>query len=243
MIKVGCCGYPVSRNKYYNFFDVIEIQSTFYKLPMVKTAIRWREEAPPNIEFIVKAWQAITHPWGMPTWRRYGKTPPPGELDNYGYLRYTVENIDAWRRIDEVRKALNTDKVLIQLPPKLSISNKNIDEIRRFLLEIGRGDVHLILEPRHDSWEHSMVKRLFEELDIVHCVDPFKGRPWRTGGFYYLRLHGINGYNYGYKYTDDDLLKLSEFISKLRPKKATYVMFNNKYMFEDALRFKNIIND
>ncbi|TEU13922.1 MAG: DUF72 domain-containing protein, partial [Hadesarchaea archaeon] len=31
-----------------------------YKLPMVKTAERWRAEAPGDFEFALKAWQAIS---------------------------------------------------------------------------------------------------------------------------------------------------------------------------------------
>jgi len=38
MIKVGRCGYPVSRKKYYENFKVIEIQKTFYNLSSVELA-------------------------------------------------------------------------------------------------------------------------------------------------------------------------------------------------------------
>ena len=37
-IKVGCCGFPVSREKYYKNFDVVGIQQTFYQPPQEKTA-------------------------------------------------------------------------------------------------------------------------------------------------------------------------------------------------------------
>jgi uncharacterized protein YecE (DUF72 family) len=32
-IKVGCCGFPVAKEKYYKNFDVVEIQQTFILRP------------------------------------------------------------------------------------------------------------------------------------------------------------------------------------------------------------------
>ena len=61
MITVGCCGYPVARKKYYSRFPAVEIQTTFYNPPDSKAAERWRTEAPKGFEFVVKAWQLITH--------------------------------------------------------------------------------------------------------------------------------------------------------------------------------------
>lgn len=238
-IKVGCCGYPVSKSKYYETFEVIEIQSTFYKLPKIETVIKWRNEAPEKFEFIIKAWQAITHPWNMPTWRKYGKNPPPGKLENYGLLRYTDENINAWEQILEICKAMNCNKILIQLPPRLMINDKNIREILSFLEFITESKLNIIIEPRHESWKDDRIKMFFDEKKIVHCVDPFKDKAWGTGDFYYYRLHGMDGYNYSYRYKDNDLTKLINIVSEHR--KDTYVMFNNKYMFDDAIRFMNLL--
>lgn len=242
MIKVGCCGYPISMKKYFNEFNLVEIQSTFYKLPQVSTAKRWREEAPQTFEFIVKAWQAITHPWGSPTWRKYGKTPP-GKLENYGLLKYTGENKNAWRMTVEVCNSLGCDKVLIQLPPKLKLTDENMDEIMSFIdFMVGDG-LQLIIEPRDKTWNNPKIINFFGKLDIIHCVDPFKDKPWGTGKFYYFRLHGINGYNYRYKYSDSDLIDLKEMILKLPRKEIIYVLFNNKYMYEDSKKFISFISN
>jgi uncharacterized protein YecE (DUF72 family) len=237
-VLVGCCGFPFSKKKYYGEFSVVEVQSTFYKLPKVETAARWREEAPENFEFIVKAWQAITHPWGSPTWRRYGGEPP-GRLENYGLLKYTEENCRAWEETVKICRALGCEKVLIQLPPSLRLTSDNMGEVFDFIRYMSGSGLRLIIEPRHESWECGEARRLFEELGIVHCVDPFKDRPWGTGDFYYFRLHGIDGYNYSYKYTDEDLRRLIEIVSGLE--KKVYVLFNNKYMYEDSKRFMGML--
>ena len=48
LVKVGCCGFPVARQKYFNEFKLVEVQQTFYKLPQESTLRRWREEAVPE---------------------------------------------------------------------------------------------------------------------------------------------------------------------------------------------------
>ncbi|MFO7968262.1 MAG: hypothetical protein R6U44_11750 [Archaeoglobaceae archaeon] len=89
-------------------------------------------------------------------------------------------------------------------------------------------------EPR-GGWREDTIKSLCEELDLVHCVDPLiknslHGKPQ------YYRLHGGKGYKH--KYTITELQKLSEIAMG-----DCYVLFNNMYMFEDALRFKEVLGD
>ena len=49
-IKVGCCGHPVSMKKYKDTFQVVELNSTFYRYPRDSTAERWRRESPVGFE-------------------------------------------------------------------------------------------------------------------------------------------------------------------------------------------------
>jgi hypothetical protein len=53
-IKVGCCGFAAAQKKYFELFKVIEIQQTFYQLPEIRTAEKWRDAAPPGFEFTMK---------------------------------------------------------------------------------------------------------------------------------------------------------------------------------------------
>jgi len=70
VIKVGTSGFPVARPKYYKNFDVIEINATFCRVPAIELARKWRKEVPAGFEFIIKAWQLITHPFGGPAYER-----------------------------------------------------------------------------------------------------------------------------------------------------------------------------
>jgi len=46
---------------YFTQFKLVEVQQTFYKMPKLDTALGWRQEAPSDFEFSLKAWQLITH--------------------------------------------------------------------------------------------------------------------------------------------------------------------------------------
>jgi uncharacterized protein YecE (DUF72 family) len=61
MIKVGCAGFPTSMERYFGNFRLVELNSTFYQYPREKTVEGWREKAPKDFEFTVKAHQDISH--------------------------------------------------------------------------------------------------------------------------------------------------------------------------------------
>ena len=81
--KVGCCGFVVSQQEYFQLFNLIEIQNTFYQLPRLQTAEKWRATAPQGFEFTMKAWQLITHEPSSPTYRRLKSKIDPAKLDHY----------------------------------------------------------------------------------------------------------------------------------------------------------------
>lgn len=58
-VKIGCCGFPGARNRYFEAFDRVKVQQTFYEPPGTKLLIKWRKEAPAGFEYTIKAWQAV----------------------------------------------------------------------------------------------------------------------------------------------------------------------------------------
>jgi uncharacterized protein YecE (DUF72 family) len=241
--RIGCCGFPVARRKYFAEFEVVELQSTFYHLPQDKTAHRWREEAPSNFEFAVKAWQAITHPLSSPTWRNV-KERPSKSPDKYGMLRPIRENLDAWFATLTVCRILRAKTCLIQTPPKFGCTPRNSRNATQFFREIDRDRLNVAWEPRGDWSENpEQVSRICEKLELVHVVDPLRKSPAYNSELGYFRLHGLGGkeVNYAYKYNDEDLATLSHELSLFTEKglERAYVMFNNISMFNDAIRFRN----
>ena len=233
MLKIGCCGFPQARQNYFKNFSIVEIQQTFYQLPEEKTALKWKKEAPLDFEYTLKAWQLITHPVSSPTYRKL-KIKIKNEK-NYGFFKPTQEVFSAWEKTSKIADILNTKIIVFQCPASFKPEKENIKNMKNFFKKIKRKDYIFCWEPR-GNWSEELIEELCKDLDLVHCVDPFKKNSV-FGKINYFRLHGITGYSY--HYTEKDLRTLKEMIDKIQ--KPTYVMFNNVYMYEDALNFKKLI--
>jgi uncharacterized protein YecE (DUF72 family) len=191
-VKVGCCGFPVAHEKYYRTFSLVELQSTFYKLPRESTLKRSRGEAPPDFEFVVKVWQTITHPPSSPTWRRADLTVGKTKGTRYGYLRPTAENFEAWSRILEVCDILGARVCLIQCPPSFQAVPENARNLKRFLTKIDRNGLIIAWEPR-GNWlaKPELIRKLCDELRLVHVVDLLRRHAASSVELVYSRLHGL----------------------------------------------------
>jgi len=241
MVKVGCCGYPVSKKKYCENFKVIEIQKTFYNLPSVELASKWfeescgREEAPHDFEFTMKAWQLITHEPRSPTYRKVKVNIPDVKKERYGSFKPTDEVLKTWEETEKIARAVGAQIIVFQCPASFKSTNENKNNLIKFFDSLNRKNFIFVWEPR-EKWTDEEIKALCRELNLVDCVHPFK-RKETYGEIKYYRLHGKGGYRY--KYSDEELRELLEFA---RADKPTYVMFNNVYILNDALRFKDLLN-
>lgn len=225
VVKIGCCGFPVGREKYYKEFFLVEIQKSFYGGLSQKLAQKWREEAPAKFEFTLKASQLITHPPTSPTYRRF-----PGKIEGKGIGHFcpSQEVIKAFEESKLLARILQAKVILFQTPKSFTPQKENISQMKKFFSLIEREDFLLAWEPRGD-WETSLIKEICYELNLIHCVDPFLLKPvW--GEVLYLRLHGGKGYRH--KYTVEELKSLLQWIKDTS--KETYLLFNNVYMWEDA---------
>ncbi len=233
MIKTGCCGFPIARKRYYHHFKVVEIQKTFYQPPKPETVQRWREEAPEEFEFTLKAWQLITHPPQSPTYRRAKVEIPPSKRESYGYFRPTDEVFGAWEVTKRIALALRAKLVVFQCPASFKPTPENMRNMEGFFSKAERGRLLFGWEPRGE-WKGQEIEGLCRSLDLLHIVDPFKSKAV-YGSTQYFRLHGRGGY--WYRYSQEELLQLKEWAEE----KPTWVMFNNVYMLEDALRFAQLL--
>jgi uncharacterized protein YecE (DUF72 family) len=246
-VSIGCCGFPVSQGRYYRSFGIVELQSTFYRLPRQSTVERWREAAPSGFEFVVKAWQVITHPSSSPTWKRGKLTLPKAKLSRYGYLRPTAENFEAFDRTLDACDILRARVCLIQCPPSFQPAPQNVRNLKRFLTKVDRRGLTIAWEPRGD-WpaKTQLIRKLCNQLRLAHVVDLFRRDPASSAGLVYCRLHGLGNreVNYAYRYTDIDLKQLARKVLSLEKKgcQEAYVLFNNITMLEDAKRFQQLVS-
>ncbi|MBI5881940.1 MAG: DUF72 domain-containing protein [Elusimicrobia bacterium] len=236
-VRVGCCGFPVSRPRYFESFGVVEVESGFYQPPKPSTAERWRAEAPKGFQFMVKAWQLITHPPTSPTYRKLG-TDHPARLDRCGHFRSSPEVKAAWERTLGLARSLQAQMVLFQTPPTFRPDADRLRDLYAFFERVERGGLLLAWEPRGEGWTRKLVTRVLSDLNLVHAVDPLASEP--LGRIGYFRLHGTYRDGrpvYRHRYTDEELGKL-ERLARFQP---TFVFFNNSDMYQDARRFLRLL--
>jgi len=240
MIKIGCCGFPVARKKYYEVFSVVEIQQTFYQLPKPETVQKWRDDAPADFEFTMKAWQGITHPVKSPTYRKVKLNLPPEKLQNLGHFQPTPEVMNGWQKTVEVASILEASVILLQCPPGFQETEDNVENLTRFFTEIKKSNFQVAIEFRK-GWTSETIQKICDQFGIIHCVDLFKEQSV-AGGFRYYRLHGSppGKQMYKYKYNEKDFARLTEILKKdVQKFSQVYLFFNNVYMWDDAISFKN----
>ena len=235
MIKIGNCGWSYLNAKnyfgeswekqfktklqaYVKLFNLVEINSTFYRIPKVKTAEKWRKEADeinPEFEFTIKVSQIITH------------------KDKFS----SEKSFQAFTRMKEIANVLRAKILLFQSPASFRPTKENLEKVKNFFEKIKREDLILVWEVRwRDSWTPEIVKNFFSSLDINQCVDPLRQECFYYKDLLYYRLHGFGQPMYNYQFSDEELKKVAE-----KCKEKTYVLFNNGTCYEDALRFKGII--
>lgn len=232
MIKIGCCGLGFSASQHFGEnwkqkyssrlqayatkFPVIEINTSFYRIPSLKVAKAWREEVDAvnkDFEFTLKVFQGITH------------------ADRFA----TRKSIQWFNEMKKVARVLRSKILLFQSPASFKPTEQNLKKVEKFFRAIDRDKLKLAWEVRwQDSWPQSVVKTLFSKLKLNQCVDPFRFDFCYAKDFVYYRLHGMGTFSmYSYKFTDKDFKILKP---KLKSRKPVYVLFNNVWMFEDALR-------
>src|SRR4051794_33071970 len=114
--KTGCCGFRLAKKVYAERFPVVEVQETFYQPPKIATLRRWRETAPKDFEFTLKAWQVITHAATSPTYRRLKTKFSAEELAECGSFQSTPVVESAWQTTRAGAEALAARRVLFQCP-------------------------------------------------------------------------------------------------------------------------------
>ena len=153
-VKIGTCGYSYYKpsgdwkrtyksklQAYANAYEVVEMNRTFYKLPMIKTAERWRQETGRDFEFTVKVWQAVTHSMDSPTWRKRKEALTEKQRKYFGDFRPNSALTQAWEETKRRAEALDARICVFQSPSSFNCTKHNENNLRRFMEKIDRGDI------------------------------------------------------------------------------------------------------
>ena len=210
--------------KYFEKFSLVELNVTFYRYPKEKTVEGWRERAPKDFIFTVKAHRDISHRTKM---------------------RVEETSISAFERMKKICKRLNAKVLLFQTPG--SFGPERLGNAEKFFRTLNCEELFLVWETRGSAWEnqkfHKKLGQILKELNVTHVTDPLRILPAYTAEIVYFRLHGLGAQMYYYQYTDMELRKLKEIVMPYEGKaKEVYVLFNNLAMFEDGVRFMQYLS-
>jgi uncharacterized protein YecE (DUF72 family) len=223
------------------YIDFMEINSTFYRMPVFNYALSWTKKVEQNPDFLfaVKLHQDFTH---------QEKSPSQKQADEF---RFGIEPLAAKNRLGAV---------LMQFPWSFSHSTKNNLYLERLFHMFS--DLPLALEIRHSSWDNPEFLKFLSEHKVAFCnIDQpvfrssIKPTTYVTNpNFSYVRLHGRNYKNwfkkdagrdarYDYLYPDEELNQWITRIKNLGGKsKKTFVVTNNHYRGQaltNAIQIKN----
>jgi uncharacterized protein YecE (DUF72 family) len=201
----------LSRMAYYSvLFNSIEINSSFYKIPLPKTISKWVDSVEENFKFTFKLWKGITHAKGF---------------------RFNKKDVDLF--LHSIAAAKNKKgALLIQLPP--SITAENYPKLVQLLRHIQKTDTlkwNIAVEFRHRSWYDEKVYEMLEQFNaslVIHDI-PKSATPMthHTPEVVYIRFHGPTG-NYRDSYSESLLSEYATYINEwLAEGKTVYAYFNN----------------
>jgi len=201
-----------SRLTYYaSLFNSIEINSSFYKIPMAKTVKKWAEEVTPDFRFTFKLWRDITH---------------------NKELFFNAEDVN---RFMGVIDAAGSRKgcLLVQFPPGFTAAGsgklKNLLDVLR--QNTADPQWKIAVEFRNRSWYDEKTYDLLNRYgaSLVLHDKPLSAftSPVTEADFIYLRFHGPSG-DYRGSYADAFLYEYAQYVREWEEEgKSVYVYFNN----------------
>jgi uncharacterized protein YecE (DUF72 family) len=199
-----------TRLAYYgSLFNSIEINRSFYTVPMAGTVKRWVEEVPRHFTFTFKLWRGITH---------------------VKDLAYRDEDV---HRFMQAIAGAGEKKgcLLIQLPPSIGVDHLQKIERLIHLVQTEGSGWKIALELRHASWYNA---ETFAMADNMGCSIVLHDMPRSANErlnpaapFVYLRFHGPAG-DYKGGYGPAHLrFRCRQIRAWRREGKEVFVYFNN----------------
>lgn len=204
------------RLRYYTgLFSIVEVNSTFYRLPPPSVAASWVARTPGWFRFAAKFPQTITH-----------------DLRLVG----TDEELRRFLAVlKPLRDAGKFSAALLQLPPSLPFE---AGVVRSFYESLPR-DLPVAVEFREKSWLVPESYELLKEFHLAYVIVDAPHLPVDlrvTGPFAYIRWHGHGApLWYDYTYSPPELTEWVPRVRTLTEEVATVYGFFNNHFRGDAV--------
>lgn len=227
-----------------NYLNVVEVNSTFYRIPEATVSGGWLDQIRHNsgFRFILKLWQGFTHE---------GRPANSPEMKAFQLLLEPL--MDAGKLLT----------VLIQFPWSFKKSNATLIVLGKIVNAITPAPGHV--EFRHASWHCPEVLTYLREHRIgwVNIDQPVIGASMgptreRTTSLAYFRFHGRNydhwfregadrNQRYDYHYSSNELAEWLPAIQEVtKESEKTIVIFNNHFKgqaFANSLQLLALLTD
>ena len=229
--------YPIGKinelEYYSQFFNTVEVNSSFYRPPNPGYVYNWVKRVPDDFRFTVKLWQKFTHP------KMYEEAT--GEE-----AAISQKDVDQFKQsIDPMANSGKLGALLAQFPP--SFKNNNYGQ--QILLAVIRtfGSYRLAVELRHRSWSDDVgFAQLLQDNNVswVHIDEPkFQSSIATeiplTADMAYFRFHGRNKEmwwkgdsetRYKYLYSPEEINELANRVKAASNKaQLLFAFFNNHW--------------
>jgi uncharacterized protein YecE (DUF72 family) len=208
-----------------SFFDTIEINSPFYRIPPPTHSKSWvrRVASNPNFKFTTKVYRGFTH-------------------DD---ASLAASDVKAFRDyLDPLADANRLGAVLLQYPWSFKNSEESRDKLSSLFAAFD--GYPLALEVRHATFQNQEFFDFLNERDVAWVNvdqplfhDSVKPSDAMTGPLAYARLHGRNyekwfahqesWERYNYLYSKEELAPWVDRIQTMATAKETYVVTNNHF--------------
>ena len=200
---------------YAEAFSFVEVNSTFYEQPDLRTVASWRRRVPEVFRFTVRAHRDVTH-----------------RLK----LRATPRARTSFARTVAIAKDVHALAVVLETPRSLTIGERE----RRGLGDLlGAVDLPcpLALEARAYAGRSlpPALSAAMEDADIADAVDFSRQGPRTASTITYGRLFGPGEHN-RWEFTDDELLEAQVRVESRKGNHVLYA-FHGIRMYKDAARF------
>jgi uncharacterized protein YecE (DUF72 family) len=272
MIRVGPAGwsypdwagyvYPSRRQKGFHeatylaeFFDTIEINTSFYNPIRPDHAAQWIERvaANPRFVFTAKLWQRFTH------------VIIPANAERAAGSTIGTPTDEDERAVragfDVLRAAGKLGAVLLQFPFSFHRTRETVAHLTALLKRFA--DYPLVVEVRHASWQTAETLALLAKCNAGFCnIDqPIIGRSLEpsaetTGSLGYVRLHGRrydtwftddaavpSHERYNYLYSTEELAPWAKRVHKVAEQsRDVFVITNNHYQGKAVVNALQLIS-
>lgn len=198
-------------NYYSSLFKTVEINSSFYKVPMYSTCEKWAADVDGGFRFTIKLWKEITH------------------LKD---LRFNAMDIDMFlKRIAPFGNKKGC--LLLQFPGKITLDYFNkVEEILSIVMESEFSlEWQKAVEFRNPSWYTGETFEMLVDYNasmVLHDNPKAKsGEPGKKVQTIYMRFHGPKGdFRGGYTlgFLKEKTAQIKEYIKE---GKNVYAYFNN----------------